>query len=194
MAKTLICKLDGHTGALPTPARFSFIYRVSVDTTVQFQVVAGARVNTPNSVLCIELDKYSDGKLKRFGGSTSALGHWIAEVKFERAGNYSFWIEYTDEHGKEAKGEVNWVIVDPLIELGSASYKISSISLQTVLSRCLGPIDRWEKVLSHQKALGYNLFHITPIQELGFSNSLYSINDHNKLNSELFPGSTVSFI
>jgi hypothetical protein len=33
----------------------------------------------------------------------------------------------------------------------------------TVLSRCLGTIDRWDGVLSNAAQLGYNSIHFTPI-------------------------------
>lgn len=39
----------------------------------------------------------------------------------------------------------------------------------------------------HLCRLGYNAFHFPPLQELGGSNSYYSIADQHQLNPQLFP-------
>jgi glycogen debranching enzyme len=87
----------------------------------------------------------------------------------------------------------NWVIVNPKLHLKNqrVSFNVrptQGIVLQTVLPRSLGDYQRWPGVLSGQAALGYNFIHFAPIQELGRSQSHYSINDHLALSSELFPG------
>jgi glycogen debranching enzyme len=87
----------------------------------------------------------------------------------------------------------NWVIVNPQLHLKheKVSFNVGltqGIIMQTVLPRSLGDYQRWLGVLSGQAALGYNFIHFAPIQELGWSQSHYSINDQLALSNELFPG------
>ena len=60
----------------------------------------------------------------------------------------------------------------------------SSVTCQTVLSKCLGSFKDWESRLEVSFDSGYNLIHFTPIQILSsISNSSYAIRDHHRLNS-----------
>jgi hypothetical protein len=68
---------------------------------------------------------------------------------------------------------------------------ISEICMQTVLTRCLGPLSRWEEHFDTASRLGFNAIHFTPIQELGVSGSNYSLYDQLQLNSMLFPDETI---
>lgn len=46
-----------------------------------------------------------------------------------------------------------------------------------MVSRCLGKISNWPKILESQAKLGYNAIHLVPIQRYGISGSMYSIRD-----------------
>ena len=55
-----------------------------------------------------------------------------------------------------------------------------------MLSRQLGKLPRWEKVLSNISQLGYNAVHYTPIQKYGESYSHYSLADQTLIDDYYF--------
>lgn len=52
----------------------------------------------------------------------------------------------------------------------------------------MGTVRDWPTFFRKQVDLGYNAFHLAPIQETGFSKSYYSIHDHTLLASDVFSG------
>ncbi|PFH35082.1 Amylo-alpha-1,6-glucosidase [Besnoitia besnoiti] len=80
---------------------------------------------------------------------------------------------------------VSVIIVEPALSINGVPLKQESISLQTVLSRCLGPFARWRRMFTNTGELGYNMIHFTPLQALGESGSCYSIADQLHI-SEFF--------
>lgn len=77
-----------------------------------------------------------------------------------------------------------WFHVAPTLRAGPGGRDVlplDGLMCQTVLSKCLGPLPRWESVLRVAREAGYNMIHFTPVQELGASRSGYSIANQLRL-------------
>lgn len=69
-------------------------------------------------------------------------------------------------------------LVDPeLPAVGSSNTHIplNGLAMQTYLTKSLGKFSEWEKRLEVAYQSGYNMIHLTPIQELGKSQSCYCL-------------------
>ncbi|KAL8426778.1 hypothetical protein Efla_003372 [Eimeria flavescens] len=67
------------------------------------------------------------------------------------------------------------VIVEPLLAINGQTLGAEGLSVQTVLSRCLGDVKHWWRMFQHTKDMGYNMVHFTPLQTTGESGSCYSL-------------------
>ncbi len=74
-------------------------------------------------------------------------------------------------------------VVEPSLNVGSGELPLDSIVLQTVLTKSLGHFEDWEKRLEVSREAGYNMIHFTPLQELGESQSSYSLKSQLDINS-----------
>ncbi|MGH0153006.1 UNVERIFIED_CONTAM: hypothetical protein FKN15_047322 [Acipenser sinensis] len=97
------------------------------------------------------------------------------------AGSY----EYHFGNG-EVKHGGGYIVVDPVLRVGADNHvlPLDCISIQTYLSKCLGPLDEWPDRLRVAKESGYNMIHFTPLQTLGLSRSCYSLADQLELNPD----------
>ena len=70
--------------------------------------------------------------------------------------------------------------------------KCKQLRIITVLSRQLGPLSRWDSLISNISELGYNAVHYTPIQLYGESYSHYSLADQTRLDDYFFTDTKVT--
>ncbi|XP_051556347.1 glycogen debranching enzyme-like isoform X2 [Myxocyprinus asiaticus] len=97
--------------------------------------------------------------------------------------------QYYFGHGDEEKSGGGYIVVDPVLRVGADNHvlPLDCISIQTYLSKCLGPLDEWLDRLRVAKEAGYNMIHFTPLQTLGVSRSCYSLADQLELNPDFSP-------
>ncbi|KAI4898069.1 hypothetical protein NFI96_018072 [Prochilodus magdalenae] len=103
-------------------------------------------------------------------------------LDLEIAGSYQYYFGCGDEE----KTGGGYIVVDPVLRVGHERniLPLDSITIQTYLSKCLGPLDEWLDRFRVAKETGYNMIHLTPLQTLGESRSGYSIADQLELNPE----------
>ena len=82
------------------------------------------------------------------------------------------------------------VLADPIITWcdtvdQDCGLNIDNVAAQTHLTKCCGGVDEWEDIFGVTVESGYNMVHLTPIQELGVSGSAYSLHSHLQLSNSL---------
>lgn len=96
-----------------------------------------------------------------------------AQVVCSRAGAFSYEF-FVDGNDKEASGS-GYLQIIPELEAAGHPLPLDAIVCQTHIAKLLGPLPEWEDRLRVAKECGYNMIHFTPVNELGISNSSYSI-------------------
>ncbi|XP_070195748.1 glycogen debranching enzyme-like isoform X2 [Littorina saxatilis] len=111
-------------------------------------------------------------------GMRSDLTDIYAELQMLNSGsfNYFFTIDESTCIG-QANGQ-GFFLVEPVLSVGrDEEITMDCLQVQTVITKLLGPFNEWESRLAVARETGYNVIHFTPVQELGISNSAYSIRD-----------------
>jgi len=123
--------------------------------------------------------------------ATSNVYDCYVPVQLDTAGSFQY---YFDCDGKKCGS--GYLLVDPSLHVGPDNHllPLDAICMQTVLTKLLGKFSSWKSRLQVSKESGYNVIHFTPMQELGCSNSSYSIADQLNFNSNLCDdGSNIAF-
>jgi glycogen debranching enzyme len=72
-----------------------------------------------------------------------------------------------------------YFIVDPTLKITKDKIlPLDCVACLTLLSKNLGVFPGWKQKLQVAKEAGYNMIHLTPVQDLGGSQSAYSISNH----------------
>ncbi|XP_038157443.1 glycogen debranching enzyme isoform X4 [Cyprinodon tularosa] len=109
----------------------------------------------------------------------------FCSLELNMAGSYQYYFGYA---GVERLGG-GYIVVDPVLRVGGDNHvlPLDCITIQTYLSKCLGPLEDWPDRLRVAKESGYNMIHFTPLQTLGESRSCYSLADQLSFSPEFSP-------
>ncbi|KAF6752983.1 glycogen debranching enzyme [Ephemerocybe angulata] len=135
------------------------------------------------------------------------------DLPIAQAGAYKYWIEYEEGSGVRTKGHTGYFNIDPVLKLKARSPILDSeslavlppgkgavvqdnyvdlpldgLSILTVVSKWMGPLDEWKAHFAEAKERGYTMLHYPPLQERGESDSPYSIRSQVKYDPALFVG------
>eukprot|EP00127_Corallochytrium_limacisporum_P001381 Clim_evm3s55 gene=Clim_evmTU3s55 len=118
-------------------------------------------------------------------GKTFDTGDRQSDLELWCDGAFEFQFSWSDD-GK-AKMIHCYFMVEPLLKNAQGGIvPLDSISIQTVISKLLGPVTEWKDRLEASVQAGYNMIHFTPVQELGASGSAYSLADQTSLEPRIF--------
>ncbi|CAH0555446.1 unnamed protein product [Brassicogethes aeneus] len=166
--------------------QISTIYRIEHDWIIQFRLgpsLLGRKVslkcNYPVEKKEFKREVYQQLPwLKEHENSDDTALY--AQITAQIAGSFHFYFVYGESEEPRGSG---YFLVDPVIKVGvNDTLPLDCIQCQTVLAKNLGSFSTWENKLRVAKESGYNMIHFTPIQELGVSNSCYSLSEQLKLN------------
>lgn len=107
-----------------------------------------------------------------------------ATLTLALAGSFHYYITDSSEESDGAPIASGYLLVDPELRIGNGEeiLPLDCVQCQTVLAKSLGPFSNWESKLLVSRNSGFNMIHFTPIQELGASNSSYSLSNQLRLN------------
>jgi hypothetical protein len=110
------------------------------------------------------------------------------EFSFEpqHAGTFRFFVVNAQASGDVAarrRSDVFAIVVQPMativVDGEERVLQVEDLVMQTVLSKCLGAVERWPAQLALLPQHGFNAVHFTPLAALGRSNSAYSLADQS---------------
>ncbi|CAD6192035.1 unnamed protein product [Caenorhabditis auriculariae] len=102
----------------------------------------------------------------------------FCEIVCSRAGSFKY--TFSVDSSSETSGS-GYFLVMPQLSINGNPLPLDGITCQTHLVKLLGDLSSWKNRLRVTKESGYNMIHLTPIHELGISNSSYSLSDHHAL-------------
>lgn len=118
-------------------------------------------------------------------GTLTRDGAWQAELPPCQPGVISFQLVFL----KPGTTKSERFGTCEVILLCQDKFDLRQLRSMTVFARCIGPVGEWVNFFRSQQAIGYNTFHLAPIQQTGASHSYYSLKSHLELSDQLFSGS-----
>ncbi|KAJ2927810.1 hypothetical protein H1R20_g9280, partial [Candolleomyces eurysporus] len=190
------------------PAYTPYILRVSIEAGTPASKNGVFKTNFPLDGKTFGRERYAERTLPQDFSKPIQIDLPIAQ-----AGAYKYWVEYEGSSGVRIKGHTGYFNIDPVLKLKARSPILDSslavlspgkgavvqddyvnlpldgLSVLTVVSKWMGPIDEWKPHFAEAKERGYTMLHYPPLQERGESDSPYSIRDQNRYDPALFaPG------
>lgn len=120
------------------------------------------------------------------------------DISITKPGTFCYYISYTPlppfttasdvEPPKPTRTEAYYVTVSPSLAINGEHLSLSSLSVCSVLSKFLGPVEKWDGYMKYIADKGYNMVHFTPLMERGASNSPFSLFNQLKFDPIAFPG------
>lgn len=120
------------------------------------------------------------------------------DITINRPGTFCYYISYTPlppfRTGADVKPpgptrtEAFYVTVAPSLSINGEDLQLSSLSVCSVLSKFLGPVEKWDGYMKYISDKGYNMVHFTPLMERGASNSPFSLFNQLNFDPIAFPG------
>ena len=107
------------------------------------------------------------------------------KIVFNLPGNFEFFFTIDGTDLKENADGKGFIVVQPHLvsKQNSDPLPMTGICMQTYLAKLLGPLKtNWKDTLDAAVEAGYNFIHLTPLQELGSSESAYSLMSRERLN------------
>ncbi|CAB3411249.1 unnamed protein product [Caenorhabditis bovis] len=102
----------------------------------------------------------------------------FCDVVCATAGSFRY---HFNVDGSSEEAGSGYILVMPELKINGKPQPLDGITCQTYITKLLGQLSEWKSRLQVAKESGYNMIHLTPIHELGISNSSYSISNHHDL-------------
>uniref|UniRef100_A0A0G4I0H5 Glycogen debranching enzyme n=1 Tax=Chromera velia CCMP2878 TaxID=1169474 RepID=A0A0G4I0H5_9ALVE len=150
------------------------VFRICVGHTLKIFLPSGVTVNDRPILKLVD----GVGDETELKGCSDTLGNITYEWAPAVGGPHKLTFEHAGENGIRTTAKANHVIVQPQFVVGSKEIPYTAITMQTVLSRCLGPISNWNRMV---EPLNYNVLHFVPIQTPGESGSCYSLANQREI-------------
>ncbi|KAK9448060.1 glucanotransferase domain of glycogen debranching enzyme-domain-containing protein [Limtongia smithiae] len=115
------------------------------------------------------------------------------DIKITKPGAYAFYLTYLPLNAflaplsttKSISARYHFTVA-PRFTLDDSPLPLDALTIQSVVSKWMGPFSTWDDKLGMIRAKGYNMVHFTPLQYRGDSNSPYSIYDQHEFDPEIF--------
>ncbi len=116
------------------------------------------------------------------------------KVNFKKSGIFIFMILYRNKDTRKYQlTKPFYILVNPIIDLGKEEntdslikIALNKIQLQSVLSKNLGKLSKFEYYYNELSLLKYNFIHFTSIQQLSSCDNLYCLKDQNEISNSFF--------
>ncbi|KAG7195199.1 uncharacterized protein KQ657_003725 [Scheffersomyces spartinae] len=163
-----------------------YIIRFHIGATSPLTHKGVFHINAPKS----SNDEFQRDKFYEYPIANDFYKDSIIDIPLYTTGSFAFYSSYEDGNGT---GEGSKIItkkfyfnVAPNLRIQGKFVALNNINIQSICSKFIGPIDKWDSIFKYIRKKGYNMIHFTPLQYRGESNSPYSIFDQLRFDPTLF--------